>query len=338
MLVHLASFLAGFTIISAVILVFAYWFFLPDLKKNTSSKLACACLLFSLAALQWCHYLALVEEFNALDSIYYLVLLLSVPSFFYYFSRFVLFPESVLRLRHGIYFLPVAGIAVLPWAQIPLFAFIVGSGYTFWFARLVLVLRHQHQRFHLERFFFVLFAVFAAIALLLGLFIPTIDPVIFYATYGSSIGIAMLLVVTAMIIFPEMLSDIQQVAELAYAKSRLGGVDTELKQQQLEQLLNTEEIYQDESLSLAMVADRVEMTPHQLSELINTHYGFSFSRLVRGCRIKQAQRLLETEPQTSVLAISMMTGFKSQSNFYAAFKEVTGESPGHYRKRALKVS
>jgi AraC-like DNA-binding protein len=28
----------------------------------------------------------------------------------------------------------------------------------------------------------------------------------------------------------------------------------------------------------------------------------------------------------------MDAGFKSQSNFYAAFKEVTGMSPGDYRK------
>ena len=31
----------------------------------------------------------------------------------------------------------------------------------------------------------------------------------------------------------------------------------------------------------------------------------------------------------------MDTGFRSQSAFYAAFKEVTGQSPGDYRKSHL---
>jgi AraC-like DNA-binding protein len=31
----------------------------------------------------------------------------------------------------------------------------------------------------------------------------------------------------------------------------------------------------------------------------------------------------------------MDTGFRSQSSFYAAFKEVTGQSPGDYRKARL---
>ena len=44
--------------------------------------------------------------------------------------------------------------------------------------------------------------------------------------------------------------------------------------------------------------------------------------------------MLRTDDKSSVLSISMMTGFKSQSNFYTAFKEVTGESPGEYRKNS----
>ncbi|NQZ06546.1 MAG: AraC family transcriptional regulator, partial [Algicola sp.] len=63
-----------------------------------------------------------------------------------------------------------------------------------------------------------------------------------------------------------------------------------------------------------------------------TEYGVNFSRYIRERRVDAAKVLLLGEPDSSVLAISLETGFKSQSNFYAAFKEITNQSPGQFRK------
>jgi len=79
----------------------------------------------------------------------------------------------------------------------------------------------------------------------------------------------------------------------------------------------------------------MELSVHQLSELINSNFDYSFPRYIREHRIREAKELLINEPNSSVLSISMMTGFKSQSNFYTAFKEITGFSPGQYRKNSL---
>ncbi len=69
------------------------------------------------------------------------------------------------------------------------------------------------------------------------------------------------------------------------------------------------------------------------SELINTRFGHGFSRYVREQRVAEARRLLAEDDRSSVLSIGMSVGFRSQSNFYAAFREITGETPGGYRKR-----
>jgi AraC-like DNA-binding protein len=37
-------------------------------------------------------------------------------------------------------------------------------------------------------------------------------------------------------------------------------------------------------------------------------------------------------PARSILSIGMDVGFRSQSAFYAAFQEVTGQSPGDFRR------
>jgi AraC-like DNA-binding protein len=335
MLTHFTILLAGFSIFSAGSLLFAYWFFLPDLQKSGLAKISCAALLAGLASLQYCHYLSLTSDFDALASRFYLFLLMSVPACFYYFSRFVLFPEHQPRLSKLVHLLPACAGLLLPSGVVPSLAFLIGTVYCLWFAYLVLKLRNQHSRFNLERFFFGLFAGFAILALVLGLLIPYLEHSFFYIAYGNSIGITMLLVMIAVVIFPDMLSDIQQIAEIAYSNSKLGGIDIEAKKTELESLIGQESIYQNEKLSLVTMAGMLDLTGHQLSELVNTQYGYGFSRFVRIERVEQAKRLLIEEPDTSILAISIMTGFQSQSNFYSAFREITEQSPGGYRKRML---
>ncbi|GAB6418818.1 hypothetical protein bcgnr5380_63250 [Bacillus cereus] len=61
-------------------------------------------------------------------------------------------------------------------------------------------------------------------------------------------------------------------------------------------------------------------------------------RYVRERRVAAAKSMLVAEPNASILAVGMDTGFKSSSTFYAAFKEVTGQSPGDYRKANAKAS
>ena len=336
MLIHITVLLIGFTIFSAGSLIFAYWFFLHDLQKSIYSKLSCTALLLGLASLQWCHYLTLTSSFDSLNSWFYIICLLFVPACFYYFSRFVLFPSLVPKFKNLIHLIPLIVGLFLPKTIVPAIAFLIGAAYCLWFIHLVLKLRSQQNRFAMERFFFGMFAIFAIAALVLGLMIPYIDQTIFYTAYGSSIGIAMLLVTTAIIVFPEMLNDIQQIADLTYAKSKLKEIDVEAKKYKLEDLIQQENIFQNEKLSLSYMAEMLELTPHQLSELVNSEYGYGFSRFVRAHRVEQAKKMLIKEPDISVLAISIMTGFQSQSNFYTAFREITKESPGNYRKNRIK--
>lgn len=53
-----------------------------------------------------------------------------------------------------------------------------------------------------------------------------------------------------------------------------------------------DKLYQNESLNLAMVADSLDLSVHQVSELINIEYGYSFPRFVREHRVQAAKELL----------------------------------------------
>lgn len=85
-------------------------------------------------------------------------------------------------------------------------------------------------------------------------------------------------------------------------------------------------------LSLKLVADRFYISPCHLSRAFKKTTGFTFIEYLNSVRIKEAQKLLK-ETKKSVMEISEMTGFDSQTHFGRVFKGITGMSPLQYRKQ-----
>lgn len=328
----IAAALAGFSITSAFILLIAYWFFLPLLRKTLLSKLTCALMLGSLMMLQGAHFGNFLSGSEVLYTRLYINLLMLVPLSFYLFSRIILFQETPSSAQQVVHFLPLLISFFMPKNLVPTIAFILGTFYTFWLASRLYILREERSRFTIEMSFFSMFAAMAATALLLGLFLPLIEHEWFYIAYSVSVSIAMVAVVSALLIFPELLDDVVAVTERAYLSTKLLNIDTAEKLRQLRCLMEQDHIYKADDISLTRVSDMLQLSTHQVSELINSNYGKNFPRLVREYRVNAAKQQIVNEANTSMLAIGLDVGFKSQSAFYTAFKEFVGMSPGEYRK------
>lgn len=323
----------GFSIFAAAILLIAYLFFLPNMQKTAAGKLACAVLLTSLSGLQIYHFAYMTAGMSEpFDHRLYVMLLMVTPPSFYFFSRELLLPDpdwSPWQLLHAV---PLLLSAFIPISILLPVAFTIGAGYSIWLARIVYGMRRNVGRFRFEMFFFSLFAILAVLVLVLFALVPYLDESAFYIAYANFTGIALLLIVAALIVFPALLEDITEVARITYAKSTLTDVDVDAKLRELERAMAVDRLYEDENLNLKTAADAIGLSGHQLSELINTHFGLGFSRYVRDRRVAAAKQLLREDREASILSISMATGFRSQSNFYAAFKEIAGMSPGQYRE------
>lgn len=322
----------GYSVFAAGILLLAYLFFLPNMQKTVAGKLACAVLLAALSGLQFYHFGYLTAGIAELfDHRVYVALLLITPPAFYFFSRELLLPDAGWSLWQLLHTVPVLVSGFVPVNLLLPAAFTIGAGYSIWLARIVYGMRRHVGRFRFEMFFFGFFAIVAVLVLILFVLVPYLDESVFFVAYSNFTGVALVLIVAALIIFPELLDDITEVARITYAKTTLGDVDVDAKARELEQAMTAGKLYQDEELTLKTAAEAVGLSGHQLSELINTRFGKGFSRYVRECRVAAAKRLLREDKNASILSISMETGFRSQSNFYAAFKEITGMSPGQCR-------
>ena len=126
-----------------------------------------------------------------------------------------------------------------------------------------------------------------------------------------------------------------EVVEVAKVDDEINSVDLEqtnvqIAFQALEKQLNSG-LFQDNELSLAKLADVSGLNVHLASKAINECSGGNFYDWVNYYRIEKAKSLLLQSNQ-QVSRICYDVGFNSKSTFYAAFKKVTGLTPGAYRK------
>lgn len=229
----------------------------------------------------------------------------------------------------------VLALTVTPRWAIPI-ALTIGTGFAIHLSVLLYRLRVARRWFRVEAPVVVLFAVLGVTIGIAGALTPMVLGWHGFALlYSSGILLGFLLVTGLLMMVPDLALRTQEAVQVSYAQSSLGKVDVAAAAARLRHAFEVEQHYRDEDLGLAKLAARVELTPHQLSELLNTHFQSSFSQFVRRHRVQAAARMLIDEPRASVLSVGLSVGFASQSTFYAAFKEETGLAPGEYRRRHL---
>ncbi len=102
----------------------------------------------------------------------------------------------------------------------------------------------------------------------------------------------------------------------------------------LEQLTQTQAPHRDPDISLPRLAALMDITPHQLSELLNLHLDSSFYDHLNHCRHEDALALLERGgADLTVADIAYRAGFNNRNSFYKVFKEKTGMTPSDYRRQ-----
>lgn len=114
-------------------------------------------------------------------------------------------------------------------------------------------------------------------------------------------------------------------------QTHLQGVNIDRVLANLNYFMHDEEVYKDPELSLQSMADLVNLSIHQLSELINHELGKNFSTYVMEFRVKAAIKELKNNEHSTILSIALSVGFNSNSAFYSAFRKITGKSPKEFR-------
>mgnify|MGYP000162098806 CR=1 FL=1 len=102
----------------------------------------------------------------------------------------------------------------------------------------------------------------------------------------------------------------------------------------LDNLVNEEKIYIDPNLTIPRLAEKMQIQPYLLSQIINAQFDKSFPDYINSYRIEDAKKLLE-ESSLKISSIASDCGFNSLSSFNLAFKKHTDKTPSQYRNDFL---
>lgn len=107
----------------------------------------------------------------------------------------------------------------------------------------------------------------------------------------------------------------------------------------IREVLEVKKIYLNPKVTLSHLAKNIDMSPHDLSYVVNNEWNFNFNELINSYRVDEAKKLLQDEKYdtATMFAIAIDSGFNSESSFYTVFKKATGKSPKRYRD-ALKFA
>lgn len=99
-------------------------------------------------------------------------------------------------------------------------------------------------------------------------------------------------------------------------------------------IMETEKHFLDPELGLPTLAEKMNLSSHELSYVLNNGFGTTFFDFVNRYRVEEAKKLLQDDRyrHLSMVGIAYEAGFNSKTTFNTTFKKMTGQSPTEFKK------
>ena len=119
-----------------------------------------------------------------------------------------------------------------------------------------------------------------------------------------------------------------------YEKSGLTNSLSHELREHLIRLFEVEKIHKENDLNLEKIAERLNTTRHNASQVINEHFDMNFNELVNTYRINEAKEIFNKDYQKNlnIIDVAYEVGFNNKVTFNKAFKKDTQVTPSEYQR------
>jgi len=109
--------------------------------------------------------------------------------------------------------------------------------------------------------------------------------------------------------------------------------DAREKGRRLREAVAANRLYEDAGLTLATLAVRLNLHPHDLSRILNVGLEKNFSDFINEFRVREVARKMRdpANDRLTLMGIAYESGFNSERTFHRVFKEITGKTPLEYK-------
>ena len=104
-------------------------------------------------------------------------------------------------------------------------------------------------------------------------------------------------------------------------------------------LLDSEKIYRENYLNLGTLAEKLNTTRHNTSQVINEHFDMNFHELINKYRIDEAKYILNNDlkQNMNIIDIAYEVGYNNKVTFNKAFKKDTQLTPSQYQRAPIQA-
>lgn len=141
---------------------------------------------------------------------------------------------------------------------------------------------------------------------------------------------------------PDVFSGAYAYTNRLFPKYEKSGLTPSLSYELKESLLHlfaVDKIYKENNINLDMVAQKLNTTRHNASQIINEHFDVSFHEFVNMYRIKEAKQLLidDRSRRLNIINVAYEVGYNNKVTFNKAFKKDTQLTPSQYQRNVVSA-
>jgi AraC-like DNA-binding protein len=134
------------------------------------------------------------------------------------------------------------------------------------------------------------------------------------------------------LLYRKKTNDLSSFSTQKYLDKKLNEAEANLLVGKLKKVMEEKEMFKNPNLKLNDLAKTINVSGHQLSQLLNDNLEKNFTLFVNEYRIAAACKILSANTNLTIEAIGDEVGFNSKSTFYASFKKIKGVTPNLYQQ------